>query len=438
LRLSCTTIRLGIAVSSLAALLSHGPSASAETPPDARQDALFAQLYDRPDDLDLMFEYARVSVELNDYEAAIATLERALAYNPRVPAIRLELGALYYRVGAYGAAQAYFGQARASGELTPAQDAQVQEYLDRADDRTARSRLSGEVFAGGIASSNASIGPDDITILSAGTPVTGREVTGDVGAFARGSIRHDYDLGRANADVWRTGAGISTVKFPDEDASDFVSLALRTGPVLSLTPDEYGPKLRPFVEGDYVHFGGDSLYATAGAGAEYVNTVSDRWTVFAEAGLAGRQFFSGLDDEDRVTGRVTVGAAYKPAPDLTLRGRIRLRGDRAARDFNSSLSAGVRVEAIWRYDPGLAIAGRKWVLAGHADAGYAQYDDPDPAIDPDRTRQEKVAALGLKNTFHLQNGVFLRAEGLAHWRDANIPNYDLTVYELRLGVGLDF
>lgn len=441
---SClTTIRLGVTVSFLVILLSHDRPAMARTaateiPAAARQEALFVRLLDRPDDLDLMFAYARVSVELNDYEAAIATLERALAYNPRVPSIRLELGALYYRVGAYGAATAYFGMARESGGLSRAQEAQVEAYLSRIDRRTARSRFSGEVSAGGIASSNASIGPDDATILSAGMPMAGRDAAGDAGGFARGRIRHDYDLGGADADVWRTEAGVSAVEFATEDAGDFVAFAARTGPVLSLTPDEYGPKLRPFVEGDYVHFGGDALYATGGAGAEYVNTVSDAWTVFGEVGLAGRQYFSGFDDQDRVIGRLMLGATYKPAPDLTLRGRIRLRGDLAERDFDSSLSAGARIEATWRYDPGLAVAGRKWALTGHAEAGYARYDDPDPAIDPDRARTETVASLGLRNTFHLQNGVFIRAEGLAHWRNANIPNYDLTVYEMRLGIGLDF
>ena len=57
----------------------------------ARQKALFDELIDKPDDLDLMFEYAKVSIQLEDYEAAISTLERMLIYRQDLSRVRLEL-----------------------------------------------------------------------------------------------------------------------------------------------------------------------------------------------------------------------------------------------------------------------------------------------------------------------------------------------------------
>ena len=55
----------------------------------------------RPSDLDLAFEYARLSQQASDYEGAISTMERMLIYAPNTPRIQLELGVLYYRLGAY-------------------------------------------------------------------------------------------------------------------------------------------------------------------------------------------------------------------------------------------------------------------------------------------------------------------------------------------------
>lgn len=52
-------------------------------------------MFVRPDDLELMFEYALISVQLEDLEAAITTLERMLIYNRDLPRVHMELGAAY-------------------------------------------------------------------------------------------------------------------------------------------------------------------------------------------------------------------------------------------------------------------------------------------------------------------------------------------------------
>ena len=51
----------------------------------AEQAQLFTEMFAAPADLDLMFRYALVSIRLQDYEAAISTLERILIYDPALP-----------------------------------------------------------------------------------------------------------------------------------------------------------------------------------------------------------------------------------------------------------------------------------------------------------------------------------------------------------------
>jgi Flp pilus assembly protein TadD len=78
----------------------------------ARREALLKQMIARPNDLDLA--YANLSSQAGDYEGAISTLERMLIYAPNTPRLQLELGVLYYKIGAYDVARNYFEQAHSS------------------------------------------------------------------------------------------------------------------------------------------------------------------------------------------------------------------------------------------------------------------------------------------------------------------------------------
>ncbi|WP_372930833.1 tetratricopeptide repeat protein, partial [Methyloceanibacter sp.] len=103
-----------MAIAFAVAALIMGGSTHAYAATDAalemRREALLHQMLARPNDLDLAFEYAKLSTEAGDYEGAISTLERMLIYAPNTPRLQFELGMLYYRLGAYDVARSYFEQ----------------------------------------------------------------------------------------------------------------------------------------------------------------------------------------------------------------------------------------------------------------------------------------------------------------------------------------
>ena len=117
------------------------PSADAQTTGAgdlrAQQEALFQAMLQAPDDLEIMFDHALISIELLDYEAAISTLERMLIFNPGLNRAKVELGAAYFKLGAYENARFYFQDALTSGNLPPTVVMRVSRFLDEIEKRLA-------------------------------------------------------------------------------------------------------------------------------------------------------------------------------------------------------------------------------------------------------------------------------------------------------------
>ena len=62
-----------------------------------RRQALLRLMLQDPTNLDVAFEYAALSSQVGDYEAAVSTLERMLIFAPNTPRLELELGILATR-----------------------------------------------------------------------------------------------------------------------------------------------------------------------------------------------------------------------------------------------------------------------------------------------------------------------------------------------------
>ncbi len=93
--------------------LSNSPTAE-RAQLQAQKEALFQAMLRDPGNLDITFAYADVSAKLGDNEAAVSALERMLLFNPNLPRVQLEIGALYFRMGSYEIARTYFEKARRS------------------------------------------------------------------------------------------------------------------------------------------------------------------------------------------------------------------------------------------------------------------------------------------------------------------------------------
>jgi len=80
----------------------------------AAYDVAFQQTLDKPSDPAVLVNFAKIAVAMGDVEGAISALERLLLVEGDQPEVKLELGVLYYRLGAVDVARAYLEQVRDS------------------------------------------------------------------------------------------------------------------------------------------------------------------------------------------------------------------------------------------------------------------------------------------------------------------------------------
>ena len=112
-----------------------------------------------PSNLDTAFEYATLSSQVGDYEAAVSTLERMLIFAPNTPRLELELGILYYRLGSYEVSRSYFAQVVANPNVPPEIAAKVRLYLQQLAIEAQPPPFSATIFSGIRWESNANSAP---------------------------------------------------------------------------------------------------------------------------------------------------------------------------------------------------------------------------------------------------------------------------------------
>lgn len=429
----------------LAAALLLGASAAAAQPaPDAlraEQARLFAEMVARPGDLDAMFAYAAVSMRLQDYEAAIATLERMLIFEPDLPRVRLELGVAYFRLGSYEVARTYFEDALAA-DPPEAVVARVRPFLDQIERRTARNAVSGFVSVGPVYSSNANLGPSDREFAAGGGTFVlpeSADAEGDVGLRVSAGLRHEYDLRLAREGAWISSAVYSGLRYAEVEGGEFDAVQLETGPRLSLDEEAFGLTARPFALGGFVRSENAPLYGFGGLGFELTDSFDADTAAFGVVSAQWRDYEEGRDAYDGLYLQGRAGVAWTRFEDLTLRATLLLESDRAEEGYAAANEIGLRL-SVARDFPTAALTGLETVFAGAAttsafvQGSARRFDDPDPVIDPDTRRRDVELRMGVRLFQPLAQGWGVSADAGLLERWSNFSQYEVESLEIGLSV----
>lgn len=408
---------------------------------EAKRKALFGRMMAAPDDLDTAFEYAALSSQAGDLEGAISTLERMLIYAPGLPRLQLELGVLYYRLGAYETARQYFDGAKAAGDVPPEVLAKVDQYLAAIDQRGAPSQLSGMIRTGIRYQSNANAGPSNSTVTLNGLSYTLDDLSvagDDLNAFINGAVRyrHDTDLQGIALEAGISGYGAG---YRDRDTLNTAAVEAYAGPVFDLGRfglDDRSLSVMLLTSGVLIE--GDRYLASAG-----VSTNFD-WQVTPVDSLSASLQYRYEDysnTKSRQTAELQSGNRYdgqlswshNVSEDLSLTGRLLATRRDAEMGYLSSTELGAAISGTYRY-AALIGDGPAWIVGLEAAVAGRRYDDPDAMINAGESQRDREFSLNLRQITPFNERVALVAE--AGYRKV-WSNYDIKAFDnISMSIGI--
>jgi hypothetical protein len=447
--------RLAACAVAVCAMLAGMTDATAQTPPpatapaDARAelDRLFERMLREPANLDLMFQYAQLAVSIGDYDAALGTLSRMLLFNPNLPRVRLELGALYYQVGSYEAARSYIAQALAD----PSMPAEVRErasaYLAEIDKRMARSVFSGTVSAGIRWQKNANSGPGTGNVRALGQDAILdsqflRE--NDWNVFALSNIQHRYLMDRYGGHTWESSLALYGTKQFQLDELDVALAEGTTGPRFLL--GDTGPGfayLRPYVLANIVGLDDARYYYTGGAGLGFTQQFGDRVSLDVAYEHREKRFRNSAarpfaTDQDSGEDALLASLRYAMYTDVILTVGGTVANENADQDYRSNKRATGGVGVTYYYDPGWFWSTLPWSVSLGVQRLYTKYDAPDPGVDPNTERVDKEWRFGLVNVTQITDDFSFFAQAQRYIVDSNLPNFKYNNWALTAGVTWTF
>ncbi len=378
----------------------------------------------------LLAAFANVASRIGNYEAAIGALESILLQNPGLNRVRVELGVMYFRVGAYDVSRFHLEQALASGTLSPQVTARAQSFLAVDEDRMDGTSISGSVTAGLRWDTNPTL-QSDKELQSVVDPFYGdivmpndNDVDDDFSGFLQGSILWREDLGNQWGETWdTTGLTYWRWQFDTEDV-DIGYNKVTTGPRLAIMPGTLDNAfVRPYVLGTFTLV--DQGYANAsGGGGVGVSKRFGTWlTVSADGNARYRDSQSDSQDGMIYAAQAKIAMALNEDILVTL-GAAYDRTD-AEEDYRSSDRLTGFLGLNVRYDAPFGLTDYPWEFSFHGEVSKVTYDAPDPGVSTELERDETNTRFVLRNTVGLSSSWFIFAEGGIYQTTSSINNYDV-------------
>jgi tetratricopeptide (TPR) repeat protein len=360
---------------------------------EAQKDALFQQMLRNPANLDVTFAYADVAARLGDYEGAVSALERMLLFNPDLPRVQLELGALYFRMGSYDIARDYFAKAGA-GSPPPEVRARIDQYMAEIEKSESRHHLSGYFFSGFQYQTDANVaGSSQILVPTVFGPLLTTLNTPFVkqpsgSFFASGSAVYSYDLETQNRDTLDvTGATYLNHYFNSlVNRLDLALLEVTAGPRFNFPNGwliDKQASFRPYGIFDEVGLGWDQYFVAGGFGLEYDQIV---WDDLALKGLfefrqksftnaPTRPLSTGLNGNDKL---VSLQATKPITTNSVLNLQFDYLDQSTQLGFYTNMSYAVAGSYRIRYDDPLGMTQYPWETSPFVGRLWSNYAAPDP------------------------------------------------------------
>jgi len=415
------------------------PPAPKTTP---EYNALFKRMFDDPTNVDVTFRFAALATKLGDYEAAIGALERILLFNPRLARVKLQLGSLYFKLGAYKMARSYFEQARAAGGSSDVQ-AEAERFVAELDRRESPHRWSVFAQTGLRYQTNASTGPGgNIRSFGQDAAIDRRFAkTPDWNWFALLGVNYIYNLQHGNEDAFEASFLGYYAKQFRVSRFDFGLTEVQAGPRFSLPIQ--GASVKAYAIGT-VSTLADALYFGAGGAGVSARFLSENKSVaWVEPSVEYRhRSFHSITDfptSNQQTGGLLTAAVRAEgalAPQLGWFARVaydRNQTDNSAFNFNTynrwSADVGLPIPFAINWDN----APHQFVVTPLAGIGYVPYAIANPTVDPNIVRKDREWRGGVLFDAQIYANYGIRTQLMFTENSSNLSNYRSSNYSISIG-----
>jgi tetratricopeptide (TPR) repeat protein len=423
---------------------------------EAQKDQLFQKMLANPANLDVAFDYANVSAQLGDNEGAVSALERMLLFNPNLPRIDLELGALYFRMGSFDIARSYFNKAIAANPPAEVQQ-RVDQYLALIDQQLSPTRLTGTFFFGAQYQSDANVAPATSTIASPIGPVLLNNQfvkMSDWDIFASGSLLYTYDLGTQDHDTIEvTGNGLMN-HYMQVNRLDLAFGEVTAGPRFRYPQFSDGlvqnASLKPYAILNEVGLGENQYFFTYGAGLEATGVVFDdialrgffefRQKKFSNA--PDRPASTALDGNDKV---FSLSASKPITANSALSAEFDYVNQSTRVDYYANNSYAVAAAYHIRYTLPESFPQLPMETTIYGSRLWSHYDAPDPCCNTSptlffspSTRNDRRWVFGLTQGLQVADNIQLIAQVSRNIVSSNLPLYGYTSNSVVFGPQIKF
>jgi hypothetical protein len=431
------------ALAPIALLLASGLSASAQTPSAFAGDLnpLFQAILTRPSDLNNTLQYAALA-PAGDIESAISTYEQLLFYNPKLSAVRFELGVLYYRLGSYEMAHEYFATALKMPDITPELRQRTEELLATVDKKLQPDQFTGYVQTGLRYQTNAATGPGPQTVLASRFLFNNRfAAQGDWNWFGAFGLNYVHDFENQHGDTFEAAAiGYDAQQFTLHQF-DIGLLEFRAGPRFGIpTASPIGLSIKPYVVATGGTLADAPYYGSLGGGltvhANVGNVALDPYVEVVQQNFRNLTLYplaSGMNGALQTYGVQSSGPVYS---SLSFQSRVVYAHASDAFNPYSYDSYAADIWLPWTFSP--LGDGRTWTLTPTGGFTQWQYRAPDPTIDPLTTPHILEWRVGLGLEFPVWQKLML--DTLAQYRAdvSNVAAFSMRDFSVAAGPTLRF
>ncbi len=375
-------------------------SGSALSQAEARRKVLLPKMMADPANLDIAFEYAALSSQVGDLEGAISTLERMLIYAPGLPRLDLELGVLYYRLGAFDSAQSYFEAALAVPDVPAEVKAKVEPYLVSIKKNQKTDGFNGSITVGARYQINANGGPSSPLVTLNGNQFTINEAGmghPDANGFVSGQFNYSRDL-QGQGDRLLASLNTYGALFAKDGTLDTGVAEVHLGPEFNLQRFEIdNATIGLYAIATGVVLGGNPYLLSGGAGADFEKDIDPRLHV----GVKGEYRY---DDYLNSTARplASDGSGHRIDVSTTWQYQLSdavsafavLNGERRATQvgYISNWDAGATLGISWMFDSPFKQKD-PWSMTLSGSVDQRRFDAPDPLINSTTAQVQNTASI---------------------------------------------